>query len=287
VDLFGEGQPQDRHDGVLGVSTSGHHAWSARPPSQRSIDDATITAAITHVWERSRRTYGAPRVHVELRLDHGIRWGRKRVARLMRDVGIEGVHRRKRRGLTRRDLTAVAPADLGERDFRPTAPDRLWVADITQQWTGEGWLYLAVVIDAFSRRVVGWAMAAHLRTELVLDAFNMAVWNRRPDDGLVHHSDHGCQYTSLAFGRRLREAGIVGSMGTVGDCYDNAAAESFFATLKTELLSRRPWATRGEATTAIFDYIEAFYNRRRRHSTLDYLSPTDYEDHNAAASAVA
>jgi putative transposase len=272
---------------VLGVSTSGYHAWVARPPSQRSIDDAEITAAIEHVWERSRRTYGAPRVHVELRLDHSICCGRKRVARLMRKARIEGVHRRKRRGLTRRDLTAVPPADLVERDFRPDAPDRLWVADITQQWTGEGWLYLAVVLDAFSRRVVGWAMDNHLRTELVLDAFNMAMWNRRPDEGLVHHSDHGCQYTSLAFGRRLREARIVGSMGTVGDCYDNAAAESFFATLKTELLSRRSWATRAEATSAIFDYIEAFYNRRRRHSTLDYLSPTDYEDQNAPATAVA
>jgi len=272
---------------VLGVSTSGYHAWVKRPPSQRSIDDAEITSAIEHVWERSRRTYGAPRVHVELRLDHGICCGRKRVARLMRQAGLGGVHRRKRRGLTRRDLTAVPPSDLVERDFRPDAPDRLWVADITQQWTGEGWLYLAVVIDAFSRRVVGWAMDNHLRTELVLDAFNMAVWNRRPDEGLVHHSDHGCQYTSLAFGRRLREAGIVGSMGTVGDCYDNAAAESFFATLKTELLSRRTWPTRAEATTAIFDYIEAFYNRRRRHSTLDYLSPTDYEHQHATATAVA
>ena len=143
------------------------------------------------------------------------------------------------------------------------------------------------MIDAFSRRVVGWSMASHLRTELVLDAFNMGVWNRRPGEGLVHHSDHGCQYTSLAFGRRLRECGIVGSMGTIGDCFDNATAESFFATLKTELLSRRAWATRAEATTAIFDYIEGFYNRRRRHSTLDYKSPADYEHHHAAASAVA
>jgi transposase InsO family protein len=272
---------------VLGVSRSGYHAWAHRPPSPRSVRDAEISAAIRHVWERSRRTYGAPRVHVELRLDHNIRCGRKRVARLMRTAGIEGVHRRKRRGLTRRDVNAAASDDLVERDFRPAGPNRLWVADITQRWTDEGWLYLAVVIDAFSRRVVGWAMDNHLRTELVLDAFNMAVWNRRPDEGLVHHSDHGCQYTSLAFGRRLRDAGIVGSMGSVGDCYDNAAAESFFATLKTELLTRRSWATRAEATTAIFDYIEGFYNRRRRHSTLDYLSPNDYEDRNASASAVA
>jgi putative transposase len=271
---------------LLGVSRSGYHAWAKRSPSARSRRDEQISAAIRHIWERSRRTYGAPRVHIELRLDHDIRCGRKRVARLMRTAGIEGCHRR-RRGLTRRDPLAPSSADLVERDFRPSAPDRLWIADITQRWTDEGWLYLAVVIDAFSRRVIGWSMAAHLRTELVLDAFNMAVWNRRPDHGLVHHSDHGCQYTSLAFGRRLRDAGIVGSMGSVGDCYDNAAAESFFATLKTELLTRRSWATRAEATTAIFEYIEAFYNRRRRHSTLDYLSPADYEDQNAAASAVA
>lgn len=272
---------------LLGVSRSGYHAWMVRPPSTRAVRDAEISAAIEQVWERSRRTYGAPRVHIELRLDHDILCGRKRVARLMRHAGLEGAHRRRRRGLTRRDLAALPPADLVERDFRPAGPDRLWVADITQQWTGEGWLYLATVIDAFSRRVVGWSMAAHLRTELVLDAFNMAVWNRRPGEGLVHHSDHGCQYTSLAFGRRLRETGIVGSMGKVGDCFDNAAAESFFATLKTELLSRRSWPTRAEATTAIFDYIEGFYNRRRRHSTLDYQSPADYEQHHVTASAVA
>jgi putative transposase len=254
---------------LLGVSRSGYHAWAVRPVSARAVRDREISAAIEAVWERSRRTYGAPRVHIELRLDHDIRCGRKRVARLMRHAGLEGAHRRRRRGLTRRDLTVLPSADLVERDFRPVDPNRLWVADITQQWTGEGWLYLATVIDAFSRRVVGWSMAAHLRTELVLDAFNMAVWNRRPGEGLVHHSDHGCQYTSLAFGRRLREAGIVGSMGTIGDCFDNAAAESFFATLKTELLSLRTWATRAEATTAI------------------YQSPADNEHHHATATAVA
>jgi putative transposase len=273
---------------LLGVSRSGYHAWATRPPSVRAVCDAQIGEAIAAIWERSRRTYGAPRVHIELRLDHDIRCGRKRVARLMRQAGLEGAHRRRRRrGLTRRNLAALPSADLVKREFRPDGPDRLWVADITQQWTDEGWLYLATVIDAFSRRVVGWSMASHLRTELVLDAFNMGVWNRRPDEGLVHHSDHGCQYTSLAFGRRLRECGIVGSMGTIGDCFDNAAAESFFATLKTELLSRRSWSTRADATTAIFDYIEGFYNRRRRHSTLDYQSPADYEQHHAAASAVA
>jgi transposase InsO family protein len=208
---------------LLCVSRSGYHAWATRPRSQRSVRDGEITLAIQQVWERSRRTYGAPRVHIELRLDHDIRGGRKRVARLMRKAGIEGVHRRKRRGLTRRDLTAVPPADLVERNFRPIGPDRLWVADITQQWTGEGWLYLAVVLDAFRRRVVGWAMTNHLRTELVLDAFNMAVWNRRPDEGLIHHSDRGCQprfnrsTQHRCFTRRLGDRRVLQRVSSISE----------------------------------------------------------------------
>ena len=175
-------------------------------------------------------------------------------------------------------LNGTPPApDLVERQFRPPAPDRLWVADITQQRTGEGWLYLAVVLDAFSRRIVGWSMADHLRTELVLDALDMAITQRNPTPGLVHHSDHGCQYTSLAFGRRLRETGLVASMGTVGDALDNAVAESFFATLECELFDRHHWPTRQGLRTAVFDFIEIFYNRQRRHSTLDYHTPASYE----------
>jgi len=262
---------------VLGVSRSGFHAWSGRPPSERARRDAELTAAIRAVHERSRGTYGAPRVHVELALDHGVACGRKRVARLMREAGIEGVHRRRRQGLTRRDPAAAPSDDLVRRLFRPGAPDVLWVADITQQRTWEGWWYLAVVLDAFSRRVVGWAMASHLRTELVLEALDMAVAHRRPAPGVVHHSDHGCQYTSLAFGRRMREAGVVPSMGSVGDCFDNAVAESFFATFECELLDRRSWPTRRGLDTAAFDFIEGFYNPRRRHSTLGYLSPAEFE----------
>lgn len=261
----------------LNVSTSGYYAWRVRPPSQRAVADAVLTARITAIHERSRHTYGSPRVHAELRMDHDVRCGRKRVARLMRNAGLEGVHRRRRQGLTRRDPNGVPSDDLVERNFLPGAPDTLWVADITQQRCWDGWLYVAVVLDAFSRRIVGWSMADHLRTELVLDALNMAVTHRRPEPGVVHHSDHGCQYTSLAFGRRLREAGLVGSMGSVGDCYDNAVAESFFATLECELLDRRSWPTKRELATEAFDFIEGFYNPRRRHSTLGYLSPINYE----------
>jgi putative transposase len=261
----------------LKVSTSGFYAWRSRPPSDRAVADAVLTAHITAIHERSRGTYGSPRVHAELRMDHDVRCGRKRVARLMRTAGLEGVHRRRRQGLTRRDLNDVPSDDLVERNFTPDGPDRLWVADITQQRCWDGWLYVAVVLDAFSRRIVGWSMADHLRTELVLDALNMAVAHRRPEPGVVHHSDHGCQYTSLAFGRRLREAGLVGSMGTVGDCFDNAVAESFFATLECELLDRSSWPTRRQLATEVFDFIEGFYNPRRRHSTLGYLSPVNYE----------
>ena len=267
----------------LGLSTSGYYAWRTRPPSARAVADAVLLETITIVHDQSRGTYGAPRVHAELRLDHDIACGRKRVARLMRTAGLQGVHRRRRQGLTRRDPAADSSDDLVERNFRPTEPNRLWVADITQQRCWDGWLYISVVIDAFSRRVVGWSMADHLRTELVLDALNMAVAHRRPVTEVIHHSDHGTQYTSLAFGRRLREARIAQSMGSVGDCFDNAVAESFFATLECELLDRNSWPTRRELSTAVFNFLEAFYNPRRRHSTLGYLSPANYEAIHAAS----
>jgi putative transposase len=195
----------------------------------------------------------------------------------MRAAGLVGVCRRRVVRTTRRDQTAAVSDDLVHRAFTAPAPNRLWVADITYVPTWQGFLYLAVVLDVFSRRVVGWAMAEHLRTELVLDALEMALWNRRPAPGLVHHSDHGCQYTSLAFGRRCRQSGITTSMGSVGDCYDNALVESFFATLEGELIARSRWPTRSEARMAVFDYIEGFYNPRRRHSALAYLSPAEYE----------
>jgi putative transposase len=269
--------PVSRLARVLGVARAGYYAFTSRPASPRTLADQALTDQIQEIHARSRGTYGAPRVHAELRLGLDIRVGRKRVARLMRVAGLQGCHRRRGRGLTRRDPQATSAPDLVERDFTPPAPDRLWVADITQQRTGQGWLYLAVVLDAFSRRIVGWLMAEHLRTELVLDALDMATAQRQPAVGLVHHTDHGCQYTSLAFGRRLQQAGLVASMGTVGDALDNAVAESFFATLECELLDRYDWPTRQALRTAVFDFIEVFYNRQRRHSTLDYHTPADYE----------
>jgi putative transposase len=262
---------------VLGVARAGYYAWASRPPSARAVADAALLEQIRDIHARSRGTYGAPRVHAELRLGLNVQVGRKRVARLMRAAGLQGCHRRRLRGLTRRNPQAAPAPDLVERNFTPPAPDRLWVADITQQRTDQGWLYVAVVLDCFSRRIVGWSMAEHLRTEPVLDALDMAIAQRNPAPGLVHHADHGCQYTSLAFGRRLQQAGLVASMGTIGDALDNAVAESFFATLECELLDRHVWATRAGLRTAVFDFIEVFYNRQRRHSTLDYLTPLDYE----------
>lgn len=263
---------------VLKVSRSGYYAWKDRPPSQRSRSDAALTEKIGRVHRDSRETYGAPRVHAELRRQ-GVRCARKRVARLMREAGLRGCCRGRTKRVAGKEKIERRPAapDLVMRDFRPEAPDRLWVADITYARSWEGWLYLAFVLDAYSRKVVGWSMADHLKTELVLDALNMAVWNRRPAPGLVHHSDRGSQYASVEFGGRLKETGLLPSMGSVADAYDNALAESFVATLKSELLHRRSWPTKERLRVAIFEYIEGFYNRKRRHSALGYLSPAEYE----------
>jgi putative transposase len=261
---------------VLGVSPSGYYAWRDREPSLRARADEALSEQIVTIHERSRQTYGVLRIQAELRVQ-GMRCGKRRIAQLMRAAGVVGCHRRKRLGLTVRDPSAPAAADLVSRRFLAEAPNRLWVADITYVPTWAGFLYLAVVLDAFSRRVVGWCMADHLRTALVLSALEMALWNRRPGPGLVHHSDQGCQYTSITFGHRCTEAGITLSMGSVGDCYDNALAEAFFATLECELLNRHRFKTKLDARLAIFDYLETFYNRERRHSALGYLAPAAYE----------
>ncbi len=260
---------------LLGVSASGYHAWRRRPPSSRGEDDAVLLARIREIHAASRGTYGAPRIHAELAAD-GRRVGGKRVARLMRAAGLAGVSRRKGVRTTRRDHRARPAPDLVQREFTADAPDRLWVADITYIPTWAGFLYLAVVLDAFSRRIVGWAMASHLRTDLVLDALDMALAQRRPSD-VVHHSDQGSQYTSIAFGARCRQAGVRPSMGSVGDCYDNAMCESFFATLECELLDHHRFRSQAEARMAVFAFIEGWYNTRRRHSAIGYLSPVDYE----------
>ena len=260
---------------VLAVSASGYYAWRQRPPSARARADAELTARISAIHQYSRATYGAPRIHEEL-LAAGIHLGRKRVARLMKAAGLWGVSRRKWVATTVRERGARPAPDLVERNFVAAAPNRLWVADITYIPTWAGFLYLAVVLDAFSRRIVGWAMETHLRTELVLQALNLALWQRRPA-AVIHHSDQGSQYTSLAFGQRCREAGVRPSMGSVGDCFDNAMCESFFATLECELLDRRRFKTQVEARMAVFEFIEGWYNPHRRHSALDYLSPINYE----------
>ena len=262
---------------VLGVNRTGFHNWERRAPSDRALSDAWLTDKIRQIHDASRGVYGAPRIHAELRLEHDVRVGRKRVARLMAAAAISGVRPRKRCQTTIR-IPGIAPAtDLVERQFKPERPNVLWVADITYLPTSEGWLYLAAVQDAYSRQIVGWSMATHMRASLVVDALNMALARRRPPPGLIHHSDHGSQYVSLAFGRAAGQAGIAVSMGSRGDAYDNAVAETFFATLKKELVNRRSWPSRLELQSAVFEYVEAFYNRQRRHSTLGMLSPATYE----------
>jgi putative transposase len=276
-ELAADGVPVTTACRVLDVSKSGYYEWDTRAASDRDWDQAHLMHAIREAHAASYGTYGHRRVHAELVLGRRLEVSHGRVERLMRCTGLQGVHRRRLRGCTRRDQAATPSQDLVERQFRPEHPDRLYVADITQHRTSEGWFYLAVVLDCFSRRVVGWAMADHIRSELVVDALQMAIWNRRPQPGAVHHSDHGSTYTSWAFGHRLREAGLLGSMGSIGDCFDNSVAESFFATLQTELLDRSTWPTREGLAQAVFGFIEGFYNPRRRHSYLGYLSPADYE----------
>ena len=262
---------------LVGVSRSGYYAWRNRPPSKRARFDAVLSEKIETIHRNSRATYGAPRVHAELRTI-GIRCGRKRVARLMRQAKLRGCLRGRRMKTTHRISLRQAAPDLVGRNFSSVEPDRLWVADITYVRSREGFIYLAFILDVCSRKVVGWSMATHLRSELVVDALQMAIARRKPAPGLVHHSDRGVQYTSLSFGKRLEDEGLVPSMGRAGSAHDNALAESFVATLKTELLYRSSWPTRQVARTAIFEYIEGFYNTRRRHSALGYLSPAEFEE---------
>ncbi len=271
---------------MLEVSRSGYYAWRERPPSRRSQEDAALTESIREIHLRSRETYGYPRVHAELRA-LGVRCGRRRVARLMREAGLRGCLRGRRKRTTRRDRGAVPAPDLVRRKFAAAAPDRLWLADITYVATAEGFLHLAFVLDVHSRRIVGWSMAEHLRTELVVDALEMAVWRRKPGAGLIHHTDRGSQYTALSFGKRLEEVGIVPSMGRTGSALDNAMAESFVSTLKAELVHRHRFPTREAARVAIFEYIEGFYNWVRRHSSLGYKSPADHEAIRMEEAAVA
>ena len=268
---------------VLGLSPSGYYDWLRRPPSARARRDAELKGRILAKWIESGETYGCPRIHAAL-LAEGERVSRKRVARLMRELGIEGVTRRRfKTGTTRKDAKAKPAPDLVEPQLLGRgAPDQLWVADITYVPTWAGWLYLAVVLDTWSRRIVGWAMAPQMPADLVGDALTMAISCRQPKGPVIHHSDSD-QYTSLAFGERCRKAGIVQSMGSVGDAYDNAMCESFFPTLECELIDRQRFRTAAEARREVFRFIEDFYNTRRLHSALGYESPTNFEKHNHAA----
>jgi putative transposase len=262
---------------VLKVSASGFYAWRKRPASARATADADLTRRIRTIHAGSRGTYGAPRVHAELKAE-GVDIGKKRVARLMRTAAIAGVSRRRRaaRIPTRRDRDHHPASDLVRRNFVAEGPNELWVADITFVPTQIGFLFLAVVLDAWSRRIVGWSFSVDLKTRVVLDALDMALAVRKPEN-VIHHSDRGSQYTSVAFGNRCKEAGVRPSTGSVGDAYDNAMCESFFATLECELLDRHRFRSHSEARMAVFHFIEGFYNPSRRHSALGYLSPIEYE----------
>jgi putative transposase len=262
---------------ALQVNRTSFYAWERRAPSDRALADAWLTELIKEIHEAKRMVYGAPRIHAELRMAHSIRVGRKRVERLMKNAGISGLVKVKRGRRTIHVPGVRVADDLVERRFEAQAPNVLWLADITYLRSWEGWLYLAAIQDAYSRRIVGWSIAEHMRPELVTDALEMAVHRRRPEPGLIHHSDQGSQYVSLGFGQSARNAGIAISMGSKGDAYDNAVAESFFATLKKELIHRQSWPTRHELSRAVFEYIEEFYNHQRRHSALNMHTPASYE----------
>jgi putative transposase len=260
---------------VLEVSKSGYYAWLKREPSARAQRDQELAGRIRKVHEDSGETYGSPRIHAELQ-EADEKVSRKRIARLMKEEGLEGASRRPWTTTTSRGTDARPAPDLVDRNFVAEGPNQLWVADITYVPTWEGFLYLAVVLDAWSRRIVGWSMANHLRTELVVNALSMAIAQRRPES-VIHHSDQGCQYTSVDFGLRCAKENVRPSMGSVGDCYDNAMCESFFATLECELLAKHSFRNRSAARRSVFAYIEGWYNPRRRHSALGYLSPMNFE----------
>jgi putative transposase len=269
---------------VLGVSESGFYEWRNRPPSARAIRHVWLTEQIRAVHEASRSTYGSRRVHAELTLGLGITVGHGAVEMLMRRAGIKGLPGNRRPRPRHQTPTA---SDLVHRDFARPVPDQLWVTDITEHPTREGKVYCAVVLDTWSRRVVGWSIDSSQTSALVTSALDMAIRNRDARPGVIIHSDHGVQYTSWAFTDRARASGLVPSMGSIGDCYDNAMVESFWGRMQTELLNRKRWRTRLELANAIFEYLEIFHNRRRRHSALGMLTPIEYELRHQTAEPVA
>jgi transposase InsO family protein len=269
---------------VLEVSRQGYYAFAARPPSQRERDDAALQERVRAVFDANSQRYGSPRVTRELRRS-GLRIGKRRVERAMRSLGLAARMPRRFRVTTAADPKHAVEPNVLARDFTASRPDERWVTDITYIWTDEGWCYLAAILDLFSRAVVGWALDATLATSLPLRALDAAVRRRRPAAGLLHHSDRGCQYTSSDYREALAELGVTVSMSRKGNCWDNAVAESFFATLKTELVHRQRWSSRLELRAAVFEYIEAYYNRRRLHSSLGYKTPAEIESEYALADA--
>lgn len=267
---------------VFDVSRSGYYVWLKQPESRKTQEDQVLSEVIKEIHLESHRTYGSPRIHEEL-LRRGKRHGRNRIARLMRKDGLRAKTRRKFKATTnsKHDLP-IAP-NLLDRDFTPERPNQVWVADITYIWTGEGWLYLAIVLDLFSRAVVGWSMSERMTKKLVIDAFTLAVKRRNPPPGLLHHSDRGSQYASKGFQSLLLKYGVICSMSRKGNCWDNAPAESFFSTLKRELVFLCQYFTRAQARQSIFSYIERFYNRKRIHSTLGYRTPNEVDQEKLAA----
>jgi putative transposase len=260
---------------ALHTSRSGFYDWLGRPEPPRALRNKEVLKLITEIHAESRGSYGSPRVHAELRMGKGIEVNRKRVERLMREAGLQGIYRRKGR---RNLVNAATEEDLVGRQFTAEAPDRLWLTDITEHPAGDGKLYCAAVMDAYSRRIIGWSIDKRQDTDLVVGALAMAVTRRQPGgDSTILHSDHGSQYTSWAFGKRLRDAGLLGSMGTIGDCYDNAMMESFWHTMQLELLDTRAWESREGLANAIFEWIECWYNPYRRHSSIGMHSPATYE----------
>lgn len=262
---------------VLKISRSGFYEWRDRPPSNRDLEDAYLANTIVDIHQMSRCSYGSPRVHAELRLGLGVRVGRKRVARLLRLTGRRGISHRHKRGGRRPD--PAVHQDLVQRKFTAAGPDLLWCTDITEHPTRAGKVYCAAVMDVFTRQVVGWSIADHMRSELVVDALQMAIWRRRPEPGTIVHADRGSQYTSWVFGHRLRDAGLLGSMGRVASSVDNSMIESLWSTMQRELLDTRTWDSPEQLGSAIFEWIEAWYNPRRRHTSLGMLSPVEYEHH--------
>jgi transposase InsO family protein len=261
---------------VLEVSRSGYYAWRKRLPSKRQLENVQLAQEIDEIFTESRQTYGSPRIREELGA-RGYAVGRNRVIRIMQELGLYALQRRRYRSTTDSDHSYPVAQNLLDRRFTVSRPNEVWAADITYLWTDQGWLYLAVILDLYSRRVVGWSMKNHLRSELVIDALDMALCQRAPSGAPLHHSDQGKQYASDKYQVLLEHKGITCSMSRRANCWDNAVVESFFGTLKQELVHRQRWTTRAQLKSAVYEYLEVFYNRRRRHSTLGYVSPAEFE----------